>query len=126
MTLERACLRCHGPDFLPNKQWDADQWNVAIDLMMSTELDSNPPGRINEISVPGLIQGEERKTLVDYLVKNFGPDSKPRGLAVPEVPHRRKSVLGKSGIHRIPGSAVGGRLNERRFHDPLLLTLWER
>ena len=36
--IERTCIRCHGPDFLPNHQWDADQWNAAIDLMQSTEL----------------------------------------------------------------------------------------
>ncbi len=24
-TIERTCIMCHGPDFLPNKQWDADQ-----------------------------------------------------------------------------------------------------
>jgi streptogramin lyase len=115
VTIERSCMRCHGPDFLPNKQWDADQWNAAIDLMMSTKPNSNPPGRINEISVPGLIQGEERKVLVDYLVKNFGPDSKPRGLAVPEAPVDEKA-LGKAEYieYQIPALPDG---KERRFHD---------
>src|SRR6266403_1517147 len=32
-TIERTCILCHGPDFLPNKQWDESQWNAAIDLM---------------------------------------------------------------------------------------------
>jgi streptogramin lyase len=118
VTLERACLRCHGPDFLSNKRWSADQWNVAIDLMMSTELYSNPPGRINQISVPGLIQGEERKTLVDYLVKNFGPDSTPRGLAVPEAPIDEKA-LGKAEFIEYQVPPLAGA-SERRFHDPLL------
>ena len=83
-------IRCHGPDFLPGKQWDADQWNAAIDLMLSTAPNSNPPGRISEASVPGLIPPHDRQVLVDYLVKNFGPDSTPRGLA---VVHRR--LLGR-------------------------------
>ena len=32
-TAERLCIRCHGPSFLPSRQWDADQWNSAIDFM---------------------------------------------------------------------------------------------
>ncbi|HWF37593.1 MAG TPA: carboxypeptidase regulatory-like domain-containing protein [Candidatus Acidoferrales bacterium] len=115
VTIERSCMRCHGPDFLPNKQWDADQWNAGIDLMMSTAPNSNPPGRINEVSVPGLIQGEERKTLVDYLVKNFGPDSTPRGLAIQEAPIDEKA-LGKAEFmeYQLPPLPNG---KERRFHD---------
>ena len=27
--IERTCIMCHGPDFLPNKQWDESQWNAA-------------------------------------------------------------------------------------------------
>ena len=84
--IERTCMRCHGPDFLPNKQWDADQWNAAIDLMQSTAPYSNPPGRISPTSVPQGISPQERRALVDYLVKNFGPNSNLRGLAVPDVP----------------------------------------
>jgi len=34
-TIERTCILCHGPDFLPNKQWDESQWNAAIDLMQN-------------------------------------------------------------------------------------------
>ena len=30
---ERLCIRCHGPNFLPGKQWSAEQWNSAIDFM---------------------------------------------------------------------------------------------
>src|SRR5580692_4184973 len=93
-TIERTCMRCHGPDFLPSKQWDADQWNAAIDLMESTAPNSNPPGRISEASVPGGINAHDRQVLVDYLVKNFGPDSQQRGLAVPEPP-ADETALGK-------------------------------
>jgi virginiamycin B lyase len=78
--IEKTCMVCHGPEFLPSHQWDADEWNAAIDLM------SNPyatiPGRI----VPGTFSPKEREDLVAYLVKNFGPDNTKRGLAVPEMP----------------------------------------
>jgi sugar lactone lactonase YvrE len=113
--IERTCIRCHGPDFLPNHQWDADQWNAAIDLMQSTELDSNPPGRISSSSVPEGISPVEREALVDYLVKNFGPDSMRRGLAIPEAPVDERA-LGKAEFieYRVPPLANG---HDRRFHD---------
>ena len=113
--IERTCIRCHGPDFLPNHQWDADQWNAAIDLMQSTDLNVNPPGRISPSSVPEGISPAERQTLVDYLVKNFGPDSTRRGLAVPEVPVDERA-LGKAEFieYHVPPLANG---QSRRFHD---------
>jgi sugar lactone lactonase YvrE/mono/diheme cytochrome c family protein len=113
--IERTCIRCHGPDFLPNHQWDADQWNAAIDLMQSTELNSNPPGRISPSSVPEGISREERQTLIDYLVKNFGPDSTRRGLAIREAPVD-ENALGKAEFieYRVPPLANG---HDRRFHD---------
>ena len=113
--IEKTCIRCHGPDFLPGKQWDADQWNAAIDLMLSTAPNSNPPGRISEASVPGLIPPHDRQVLVDYLVKNFGPDSMPRGLAVADPPVD-EAALGKAMWieYHIPPLANG---KDRRFHD---------
>ena len=113
--IERTCMRCHGPDFVPNKQWDADQWNAGIDLMQSTAPSSNPPGRISAASVPQGISPQERQVLVDYLVKNFGPSSTPRGLAVPDVPVDEKA-LGKAMFveYHLPPLPNG---HERRFHD---------
>lgn len=113
--IERTCIRCHGPDFLPNKQWDADQWNAAIDLMQSTAPNSNPPGRISPTSVPGGVSPQERETLVAYLVKNFGPDTKQHGLAVPDVPVDEQA-LGKAMYieYHIPALPNG---KKRGFHD---------
>ena len=106
--IERTCIRCHGADFLPNHQWDADQWNAAIDLMQSTDLNSNPPGRISRSSVPEGISPQERQTLVDYLVKNFGPDSTRRGLAVPEAPLDEKALAKAEFIeYQVPPLANG-------------------
>jgi len=72
-TIERTCIMCHGPDFLPNKQWDEEQWNNAINLMQNPE--DNAGARL----VPGTFAKGEREELVAYLVRNFGPDSKKRG-----------------------------------------------
>src|SRR6266851_6262615 len=30
---ERLCIRCHGPNFLPSRQWEGEQWNSAIEFM---------------------------------------------------------------------------------------------
>jgi streptogramin lyase len=108
-TIERTCILCHGPDFLPNKQWDEQQWNAGIDLMQ------NPYDNAGARLVPGTFAPGEREELVAYLVKNFGPDSKKRGLAVPDEPLDEKS-LGKAmfieyHISPLPDGTARG------FHD---------
>lgn len=107
-TIERTCIMCHGPDFLPNKQWDEEQWNAAIDLMQ------NPNDNAGARLVPGTFAKGEREELVAYLVKNFGPNSPKRGLAVPDEPIDEKA-LGKAMFieYHIPPLAKG----ERGFHD---------
>jgi streptogramin lyase len=107
-TIERTCILCHGPDFLPNKQWDESQWNAAIDLMQ------NPFDNAGSRLVPGTFAPGERDELVAYLVKNFGPESKKRGLAVPDQPIDEKA-LGKAMFveYHIPPLANG----QRGFHD---------
>jgi streptogramin lyase len=99
---------CHGPDFLPNKQWNEEQWSAAIDLMQ------NPNDNAGARFVPGTFAAGEREELVAYLVKNFGPDSKKRGLAVPDEPIDEKA-LGKAMFieYHIPPLAKG----DRGFHD---------
>src|ERR1700687_665847 len=107
-TIERTCIMCHGPDFLPNKQWDESQWNDAINLMQNPE--DNAGARL----VPGTFAKGEREELVAYMVKNFGPDSKKRGLAVGDQPIDEKA-LGKAMFieYHIPPLANG----QRGFHD---------
>ena len=107
-TIERTCIMCHGPDFLPNKQWDEQHWNDAIDLMQ------NPNDNAGARLVPGTFATGEREELVAYLVKNFGPESKKRGLAVPDQPIDEKA-LGKAMFieYHIPPLAKG----QRGFHD---------
>jgi len=108
-TIERTCILCHGPDFLPNKQWNEQQWNAGIDLMQ------NPNDNAGARLVPGTFAPGEREELVAYLVKNFGPDSKKRGLAVADEPLDEKS-LGKAMFieYHISPLADG---TARGFHD---------
>jgi streptogramin lyase len=71
---ERLCIRCHGPNFLPSRQWEADQWNSAIDFMKGN---GNPQGAQIQ---PGDLSDADREVLVKWLVDNFGPNSKPRAV----------------------------------------------
>ena len=107
-TIERTCVMCHGPDFLPSKQWDESQWNAAIDLMQ------NPFDNAGARLVPGTFAPGEREELVAYLVKNFGPDSQKRGVAIADQPIDEKA-LGKAMFieYHIPPLANG----QRGFHD---------
>ncbi len=72
--VERLCVRCHGPNFLPSRQWDADQWNAAIDFMSGN---GNPQGAQIQ---PADLTKEQREVLVKFLTENFGPNSQPRAV----------------------------------------------
>src|SRR6202035_35117 len=64
---QRTCIGCHGPNFLPSKRWAAPQWRAAIAFMQSYPM-----------FPVSYLTPEDQPAFVDYLVKNFGPDSKPR------------------------------------------------
>ena len=72
--VERLCVRCHGPNFLPSRQWSVDQWNGAIDFMLGN---GNPQGAQMQ---PGDLTKEQREVLVKYLVENFGTASQLRAV----------------------------------------------
>ena len=112
--IARTCIRCHGADFLPGKQWNASQWNAAIDLMESTTAEL--PGRISPTSVPEGISPREREVLVAYLVKNFGPDNPLRGLEVPEAPVEEEA-LGKAMFIEYHLPPLPNNSPPRRLHD---------
>jgi len=64
---QRTCIRCHGPNFLPSKRWAAPQWKAAIAYMQSYPM-----------FPASYLTPEDLPAFVDYLVANFGPNSKPR------------------------------------------------
>jgi streptogramin lyase len=75
--VERTCIGCHGPNFVPSHQWSAEQWNSAIDLMMEGDAPAIPAQ---------ILPKEKREILVDYLVKNFGPNSEVRSVTQAGMP----------------------------------------
>lgn len=70
-----TCINCHGPSFLPGQKRSKAEWFVMIDVML------DPAGAFAQGSTLS-ITAEERETLAEYLVSNFGPDSPARGLKV--------------------------------------------
>src|SRR5258708_23396075 len=76
-TIERTCILCHGPDFLPNKQWDESQWNAAIDLMQ------NPFDNSGARLVPGTFGPGAPDDPVAYLSNHFGPATNKRSPPIP-------------------------------------------
>ena len=75
-VVERTCVVCHGPNFVPSYQWDEQEWNAALDFMMN-EI----PMR-GTLIPPDTMTAAEREQVVNYLVANYGPDSTPRALLI--------------------------------------------
>ena len=122
------CLVCHGPDWIPQKHWSADVWNVAIDDMIAR----------GNVRSPGSFSAAERKVLVDYLAQNFGPHSEARGVAEPDIEVDEKELSKAMFVeYRLPPLPKGHHVEnsgnadegdtpqgactdcgDRRLHDP--------
>ncbi|MBI4463099.1 MAG: carboxypeptidase regulatory-like domain-containing protein [Acidobacteria bacterium] len=97
--VKKHCLRCHGLNFFPSRPASEAQWNAAIDLM------SNPNMEVREVEIPpGTLNTEDRKTIVAYLAKHFGPGSPRRALRIEsdaEIP-LDESTLGRAMYIEFP------------------------
>ena len=112
---EDTCTYCHGPNLFPRKQWTEKEWNAAIDLM------TNPNGPVGAIVAPGKLSAEDRKTLVEYLAKNFGPNSAKRVLKLDvDFPLDEKSLANAEYIeYYLPMDPQRDANNKRRVgQDP--------
>ena len=107
--IEKTCMVCHGPDFIPSHHWSASQWNEAIDLM------SDPNGLIKSRILPGTFSARDREDLVDYLVKYYGPDSEPRHLEVPEMPLDEKALASAMYVEYDVPKQYGSPIHDEHF-----------
>jgi virginiamycin B lyase len=98
---EQVCMVCHGENFLPSKPAGETEWRRRIDYMLGKPLFDNdkvglgagllaPPAQNFRFGV------EDRKALIAYLVKNFGPDKKPRAVRTTQQMPMDESVLGNA------------------------------
>ena len=61
-----ACASCHGVDLITGKQGSKEDWSGIVDRMKSYGAS---------------LDDKQNATLVDYLVKNFGPKAGDAGTA---------------------------------------------
>jgi streptogramin lyase len=111
---ERVCMSCHGVTFISVRQLDRAAWNAAID-MMSKRVDAM------DTSVPsGKMSPKERQLLLDYVVANFGPNSKKRALAIDADMPLDEEALGKAMYieYDMPKVGANGRpIGQNPFFD---------
>lgn len=87
-VLQRTCITCHGPNFLPSKHWNEAQWNAALDLMFGKGGEREAKQRAGTYLASTAemardkLSPQERELILPYLVKNFGPGSKTRFVRV--------------------------------------------
>jgi virginiamycin B lyase len=64
--VKATCVGCHGPNYLPDRQRPVQQWSTSVANMNRTGFVSFHPA--------------DQQAVVDYLGKNFGPNSLKRTL----------------------------------------------
>src|SRR5262245_22713230 len=98
---ERTCLICHGENFLPTRPVNAAVWTARLARMMGRALTeraaaSYAEGLLNYRASALRFSREDREALLAYLVKNFGPDAKPRGVRIEQEMPLEEAKLGKA------------------------------
>jgi streptogramin lyase len=89
----KNCFPCHGISGWHGRVMNRTGWTRVVDRMF------DPAGRVANMAagVPQItynrVSQQEKATIIDYLVANFGPGSKPRDLRVDPLP-RDEEVLG--------------------------------
>jgi len=67
--VRETCVGCHSPDFFGARHFPAQAWNGFVEAMLKS-------GNIPR----GFSSTQEREELVQYLAKQFGPDSRNRAV----------------------------------------------
>ena len=98
---ERTCMVCHGENFLSSQPAREEVWNARIDKMMGKENWTRPAQSYAEGLLSYRAQWlkfniDDRKTLLDYLVQNFGPGAKPRNVKTVKETPLDEAKLGKA------------------------------
>jgi streptogramin lyase len=121
--LERTCIVCHGVSFIPSKHGARETWEALIHLMINgpangglfagSGLIAGPP-----VVDPARINAQDMPVLLDYLVANFGPDSKPRDVLQDEWPAVDREALAKAMYieYRFPNSPTMKRRVSQELH----------
>jgi len=98
---ERTCIVCHTENFLPSRPADAATWNARIDRMMGKTNFERPAssyaqGLLTIRNSSLRFSMQDREDLLAYMVKNFGPGTKPRSVRVDQEMPFDEARLGKA------------------------------
>jgi virginiamycin B lyase len=98
---ERTCIICHGENFLPGRPGNLAAWTARLDRMMGKAnwdraAASYAEGLLNYRASALRFSRQDREDLLEYLVKNFGPDTKPRAVRIEQEMPLEESKLGKA------------------------------
>jgi virginiamycin B lyase len=88
--LTKHCLYCHGLNSLPTRPRSAAAWDAAIDVM------SDPSSQRGVRIPPGSLSADDRRRIVAYLAKYFGPASPKRAVRVDSDAFVDETVLGRA------------------------------
>jgi streptogramin lyase len=119
---ERTCLVCHGENFLPSRPGSLAAWTQRLDFMQGKTLFDRSAGAYAE----GLLtfrasalrfSRQDREDLLAYLVKNFGPDAKPRAVRIDQEMPIDEARLGKAMYmeYYLPRDAAGEGINAPEY-----------
>jgi streptogramin lyase len=120
--IERSCMICHGENWLPAQPAAEIVWNARIDHMMGTELDNRGAKSYAEGLLSYRAQWlrfslQDRQTLLQYLLANFGPGAAPRMVRTDRPPAYDESLLGKAQYieYLAPDDAPGQGVNDPQY-----------
>ena len=100
-VLEKTCMHCHGQNYFAINPRSGQSWKFGIDKMMGRNLGDKDRLALGEGVLAGNASAfhfglQDRKDVLEYLTKNFGPAAKPRAVkTVKEMP-LDEAVLGKA------------------------------
>ena len=87
---KKTCIYCHGENFLPARHLNAEQWNAGMDYMTGKN------NRLGTWIQPQDMNQQEREALLQYLVQNFGPNSRTRAVKIETFMPVDETKLGKA------------------------------
>ncbi len=98
---EQVCMVCHGENFFPTRPGTERQWMSRIDHMVGSTLGEEDPtaygqGLLSFRASTFRFGRQDRNDLLAYVVKNFGPDSKPRRVRIEQQTPIDEAALGQA------------------------------
>ncbi len=98
---EKVCMVCHGENWLPGLPATEEVWQTRLDYMMGKTLFDRDRTGLGQGALAPPAQtfyfgAQDRKDLLEYLVKNFGPESQVRAVRTTQPVPMDEAVLGKA------------------------------